>query len=406
MKRVLAALSVLACVGYARAADADQPRALPRGYHVRAETLLNATPSLALLSVGAETPRQDWWSVETLMWSATGDSLALRSQDEPLKLDVLVLNLRLRDPARIGELHLGRFFVSAGALRPVHIDGAWAKVRLPYRFSLEAFGGVPVTAAFGAAEYDWTAGTRMSLDLSTSARVGLAYAQRRERGSLADHEVGIDAIVLGGDVLDAHGKLAVDLIQYGISDASVSLIHHDEGWSLGVFGSHASAARLLSATSLFSVLGDAESTRVGALAEWRAFPRLALDATMAARGVQARWGPSAKIGAELMFDDDDRSSARIEGFRDFSGNVGWTGARLFLRLAMIRDVELHATGELSIRDRDSGRGRLWPYGSASAVWRPVRAWSLAGGVEASASPEYLSAVTGLVRVRYDWEHAP
>ena len=55
-----------------------------------------------------------------------------------------MLAIKLRDPKGISDTRLGRFILSTGAVRAVHVDGGHAILRAPSRTNFEIFGGVPV----------------------------------------------------------------------------------------------------------------------------------------------------------------------------------------------------------------------------------------------------------------------
>src|SRR5262249_50627730 len=159
--------------------------------------------------------------------------------------DVLVIAARARAPRGRGEATIGRFVLSVGALRPLHLDGADVVAHLPHRLSVEAFGGAPVVPAFGARAWDWLAGGPGARRLGEWGSAGVAYLEQREHGELSTQEIGVDA---GGELgrrSDATAKLAYDLISRGVALAELSAMRRAGAWRVEAYADYRSASHLL-----------------------------------------------------------------------------------------------------------------------------------------------------------------
>jgi hypothetical protein len=78
-------------------------------------------------------------SAEAVVWMADA-----RAPGEDTEGDVLVIAVRAQTRSGRAGVRLGRFVSTLDALRPVHIDGAAVRIRLPRRLDVEIAGGIPV----------------------------------------------------------------------------------------------------------------------------------------------------------------------------------------------------------------------------------------------------------------------
>jgi hypothetical protein len=317
--------------------------------------------------------------------------------------DVVVADVQLQDQRRHAELTLGRFVVDLGALRPVHLDGASARIRLPEALSVEAIGGLLVVPGFDERSYDWVAGGRFSRALGDWGSAGIAYGQRSDHGELSARELGLDAGAAPSSWLDLAGRLTCSLVSPGVSEARANAVAHHDGQSAGLFYVRRSPFRLLPATSLFSVLGDSPAQTGGASFDARLAPRLDLSATAGLRWIGSRPGESLRLATLLRLDDLGQGSLGVEGRRESAPDGNWTGVRPFARVPIADRVRASTELELVVPDHPRGRGRMWPWCRVSLAWTPAAAWEMAAAVEASASPQDRRRTDALLRVTHHFE---
>jgi len=367
--------------------------ALAGGLRLRGDALATTHAPAGLLVLEGSDRTRPWLDAEALVWMGAGGEA---------DADALVIVVELRDPARRGSLRLGRQVVATGALRPIHLDGAAARVRLPARVELEAFGGVPVVPGLGPRGYDWAIGGRGSRRLG-DARVGVAWMQRRDRGALATHEVGADGRWSPERSIDVAASAAWDVADPGLAslDASAAWWRRRR-LRVELFASQRSPSHLLPATSLFSVLGDVPARRLGTSGRWRAAPRLDLRATAAARVAGGELFAEVAADAHLRLDERGTRSASLELLRRGAPDGGWTGARATATAALGETWSTAAEVELVVPDR-MDRGAIWPWALGAVTYRPAPGWELAAAIEASASPEVVWRVDGLARLTRSWE---
>jgi hypothetical protein len=307
--RLALALALLAC----RVASAD-PLVL------RGDALATTSAPAGLLTLSAIGDGGPNLSAEAVVWTGqTGQTAADRAPG-----DVLVVALHARALDGRASATIGRFVATLGALRPVHVDGARARLRLPYRLELEAYAGVPVQPDLTTARaWDWVTGARAARRLGDWGSVGVAYLQQRGDGRLASEEIGVDAGAALGSRADVGARLAYDLANPGLAEARVTASARRGALRGEVYASYLAASHLLPATSLFTVLGDVPSLRAGATATWRAAPRLDVLADIAVRrsdgdalaGLTSSLGergevvaPAIALRATLRLDDRGRSA--------------------------------------------------------------------------------------------------
>jgi hypothetical protein len=298
--------------------------------------------------------------------------------------DVLVIALRAHALHGRASATLGRFVATVGALRPVHVDGAGARLRLPYRLDVEAYAGIPVVPGFERG-WDWLAATRVSRRVGDWGSVGVAYLQQRDAGQLATEEVGFDAGAAFSKDDSAAAKVAYDVANPGVASVTLIATHRAGALRTDVFASHRSASHLLPATSLFSVLGDVPAERGGTTLTWKAAPRLDVGGDIAARRVGGDVAPELVARAKLKLDDRGKNAVSFEARRDGVADDEWTGRRAATRIGLPHALSLGSEFELVIPDVDRGLGRAWPWFLTALAWERG-AWHAALAGEASASP--------------------
>ncbi len=394
MKRAAALALVL--VAAAPPAEAEPLR-------LRGDALAGTPSPVGLLVLDGDGELDEWLTAEGMVWLGAGAGTGDRMDPsgDPTG-DALVMALRARGVGGRAEGRLGRMVVATGALRPLHLDGAAGRLRLPKRFDVEAFAGVPVAPASVARGWDWAVGGRAARRVGDWGGVGVAFLERRDAGRLAVRELGFDGGV-GVGRHDLVGKVAIDVVDgsapaAALAEASAAT---RRGSVRGeVFVAYRSPSHLVPATSLFSVLGDVASTSGGARAAWRAAPRLDVSGDAAVRVIDGEAAEQLVGRATLRLDDRGRGAVIAELRR--SGGDAWTGARVAARVPVAAAWTVASELELVVPDEPGDRGDVWPWAMLAASWRRGP-WDAAVAVEAQASTEDAHRVDALVRVGRRWE---
>lgn len=381
MKRVLAVMIAIAV----SPSSADPLR-------LRADALATTQSPAGLLVLEGDGKASALVNAEAIVWTANDTA------------DVLVIAVRARTKdGKIGG-RVGRFVASLGALRPVHVDGAAARMRFPHEIDVEAYGGMPVLSfdhPMSERAWDWVVGGRVSRRVGDYGSVGVAMLEQRDGGMLATREVGVD----GGVAIDKHhdvaARVAYDLANPGIADVYASAIRRKKSLRTELYGGYRAASHLLPATSLFTVLGDTPASRGGMIVSGKVAPRLELMGDMGLRDAADAVGATMVLRARLALDDKFASALTAEFRRDGVGADAWTGARGAARLALPYSLTASTELELVVPDKDRDRGVVWPWGIAALAYQRGP-WSAAGAVEALSSPQYRSRLDVLFSLTRLW----
>lgn len=369
-------------------------RAASDPLQLRADALASTAAPAGLVTLEARAAESPGLSAEAVVWSG--------SAGDQGHTDVLVMALRLRSADGTAGLRVGRFVESLGALRPIQIDGAAGRVRLPLRLDVEAYAGVPVEQGLTTSRaWSWAVGGRVARRIGDYGSIGVAYTEQRTDGQLATEEVGLDAGAAIGAHDDVGARLAYDLANPGLAELGVSASHRAKRWRTSVYLEQRAAAHLLPATSLFSVLGDVPATRAGAVTTWRAAPRLDVIADLGVERVDRDVAPQLALRGLLRLDDLGASTLAGELRRDGVGDDTWTGARGTARIALPCQLTATTELELVVPDHAHGQGAVWPWGIVALGWDRA-GWQAAVAVEASASPEDRHRVDVLGQLSRRW----
>ena len=381
-QRISCALAALISWWFASRANADPLR-------LRADAVAETQSPTGLVVLQGEDRARPWVDVEGLVWAGTKPTLTG---------DVLVLSVRLKEPHGYGEVRAGRFVLATGAIRPVQLDGAEVVARAPWGSTVETFGGVPVVPRFGDRAYDWLAGARVAQSVASRATLGFSYLQQRTDGELAYEELGADFAASPAKWLDVAAKSAYDVTSPGITDALVSAATRVGDWRFEVNAADRSPSRLSPATSLFSVLGDFASQSVGGTVRWRAAPRLDLLASGSGRDVGGELGADGWLRATLRLDDRGDGNMGLELRREDISTAQWTGVRALCAQPLGHGLRYSTEIEVVVPDHPDGRGAAWPWGLMALSWRSTAGWEVAGGIEASSTPQHRYETDALVRL--------
>jgi hypothetical protein len=365
---------------------------------LRGDALATTAAPAGLVTLEAQGSTGPNLSAEAVVWTGGG---AVPGSDDAIG-DVLVVAVRGKtlDGRLAGTV--GRFVETLGAIRPLHIDGGAARVRLPFELDLEAFGGVPVVPHLMTSRtFDWATGGRVARRLGDWGSVGVAYMQQRDDGRVDTEEVGVDAGMALGRRDDVGAKLAYDLANPGVAETTITASDKRGSLRTELYASYRASSHLLPATSLFSVLGDIPSEHAGTTVTWKAAPRLDVTGDLGVRYADSDVAPAIVARARLRLDDKGISALTGEIRRDGVGTDAWTGARGAARIGLPYRLAASTELELVVPDHDKGTGRVWPWALGALSW-DCGSWSAAFAVEASATAEDRRRVDALVNLGRRW----
>ena len=321
--------------------------------------------------------------------------------------DVLSVSVLVREPHGLGQVRLGRFIIGGGAVGPVQMDGAELVLRPLPGSSLGLFAGLPVVPEFGSRSFDWLAGGRLGQTLwADRLGLGVSYVQRRDAGERDAEELGADASLHALSWLSLNALASWSLIAQGFSQLRAAALANVDPVQIELFAMQRIAARLLPATSLFSVISDTASTVAGGAADLRAFPRLNLGGTLAVEGLGSDLGYRTSLRATLRLADEGPGKIGFEAMRRHRGADAYTGAALRVEVPINLTLTTHAIAELVRAEQPRGGVALWPWVRVGASWALSSEWLLGAALGVQASPLYAHDVYALVRVGYRMELQP
>lgn len=394
-----------AAAAFALTFSSSQAAAQP--HTLGAELWGQLEPNVGLIVLEGSTRKYPYVEAEGLIWAGAGTpQFGLR--DNQMTVEALVLTVKVRDPKGISDTRLGRFILSTGAVRAMHVDGGHAILRAPSKTNIEIFGGVPVEGDVEGRRYDWVAGGRISQGLGKLGVIGGSYYNRYNAGQRSDEEVGVDFSLRAAHWLDMAAKFSWEIVNPGLAEVLATISSATENGKVRgeVFASKRSPTRFLQQTSLFTVLGDPGTLRTGGNLFWRAAPRLDFWVEGAANQAQDRWGWSGYFRSVLRTDDEGRGSVLGEIRRQAISSVSnWTGFRIAAVIPVYKDhantVGLMPEIEVVLPDeRSAETGKVWPWGRLALRYQHIKGWTLAAGAEASSTQNIRVDVRALARVAY------
>lgn len=388
-RRLLQCITVCVWLAFASSVSAQAPRV---GFGV--DTWGQTYRPAGVVQLEGRVKAYPWLSAEAQAWAGRSPSA------EGGNGDVAVLALRARDDKGRAEATGGRFVLTTGAVRPVHLDGGYVRAGIPQGFAVEGFGGVPVTPRFSSRAYDWLVGGRASQRLGAYGVVGASFVERRDHGRRIDQEIGGDLTLYLMRSLSAAGRASYDLVSRGLSEIQLTGSLGSSFKRLEAFVTVRNPSLILPATSLFSVLSNVPSAQGGLTGRMRVAPRLTIDSLLAYRAAADTYGIRAKVGARLWLDDEGKGAIEGELTRDGVQGAEWTGLRALAYHDLCAGLRLNGEVELVIADAERNGSRVWPWGRLSARYLFRESWLFSAGVEGSASPEFVKVFQGLFRVGY------
>lgn len=361
--------------------------------------LLSGRPGEGLLTLSSGLRNQELVDADATVWMF-GDL------DGHATGDVLTASVTVRDPGGLGRARLGRFILSTGAIRPVHMDGIYMQGKLPSGTGLELFLGSPVVPEFGSRAFDWLTGGRLSQQLWKERVVlGFSYIHQRDAGMVANEEAGADMLIQLSDAVSLRGVLSWDVTFAGLAAGELSASYVNDGTNVRAFAERRVASRLLLATSLFSVISDSASNEAGVDGYHQLFPRLGVGGRAAMQWIDVDdrrlWGYRLSARARLDLDAEGDGQATLQASRRGGLDAGYSGVYLAAEEPVTEHLRAHAGVELVAADRPGDSGAVWPHVNVGARFTVTDELSLAGALMARATPLYRNEVLGLLRLTYE-----
>ncbi len=313
----------------------------------RAGALQTAVPVYELIDIsasGLQTPYTDDLEIVLSTWGSADLANHVRFWqngalvDDRLTGDVNVGYIRAAFFGRRLSLRVGRQMVADGVARMVQLDGAEARLSLPYQFGISGYVGSPVAPRFAARGGDLAVGN-VRADFATGGRVSWRYARLLDVGAsvavATDHgdtsrqDVGADLRLTPFRFLQLLGSGWWSLYESRLGEASVAatlfpMPHLD----VTLDYRHVEPDLFLPRNSILAVFASDKRDDVGGSVHWGLMRNVALDVDYhalfqpagtghwaRAKGTWHPGGPSSTLGGELsLLNNPDNSYFLVRAF--------------------------------------------------------------------------------------------
>lgn len=313
----------------------------------RAGALQTAIPLYEIIDLSAfdlRTPYTDDLEIVLSTWGSVDVANNVRFwqngalTDKRLTGDVNVGYVRAAFLDKALTLRVGRQLVADGIARMVHLDGAEAKVSLPYHLAISGYIGSPVAPRFAARGGDLTVGNARAT-LATGGRLswrylglleaGASVSMATDHGDWARQDIGADIRVTPHRLVQFVGSGWWSLYESRVGEASVAATLFPMPFlDVTLDYRHVEPDLFLPRNSILAVFTSEKRDDVGGALHWGFRRNLALDVDYhalfqpAGTGHWARakgtWHPAAPtntVGGELsLLNNPDNSYFLVRAF--------------------------------------------------------------------------------------------
>jgi hypothetical protein len=334
----------------------------------------------------------------------------LQVGDDELKDNMADLGLLYLQTRTGGlQLRLGRQHLPHGLGRMAMIDGLDARFDAPLGISAEAFYGWTVHPELRHRTDNWQGGGRLAWNLAQigkTGEIGLGYTQRRERGEVRRHEVGLDAYTyiaglrLFGLAVGVPVEGGLDLLEARLAVS----YRQSEKLTFTVDGERVAPALLVPLTSIFSVFADTPHDAFGADATYTPSRYWTVSADGSVMFLDSEYlGYRAGLRVTTYREPSHRSFIGAEARRLDESDNGYLRGRAFTGLQLLEP--LRVTAELfgykfdeKINDVDVSF-----IGQVSGIYDLTSSMRVAATVSAGRTPWAESQVEGMLRFAYGFD---
>jgi hypothetical protein len=289
------------------------------------------------------------------------------------------------------------------------IDGLDARFDAPLGISAEAFYGWTVHPELRHRTDNWQGGGRLAWNLAQigkTGEIGLGYTQRRERGEVRRHEVGLDAYTyiaglrLFGLAVGVPVEGSLDLLEARLAVS----YRQSEKLTFTVDGERVAPALLVPLTSIFSVFADTPHDAFGADATYTPSRYWTVSADGSVMFLDSEYlGYRAGLRVTTYREPSHRSFIGAEARRLDESDNGYLRGRAFTGLQLLEP--LRVTAELfgykfdeKINDVDVSF-----IGQVSGIYDITSSMRVAATVSAGRTPWAESQVEGMLRFAYGFD---
>ncbi len=344
--------------------------------------------------------------------------------------DVSVANVTQR--FGLAYVKLGRQYVTEGAARFAHLDGASAGWRSKLGLDLSGYAGwtvLPrwdarpnyqnlgspsdsqVTSADQLPKSDrsgnWMMGARVGYSANRLGGIGLSVHEQQEDHELGRRDAALDLHFFPGTAVDASGRALMDLDSRSLADAFLGVsIHPARDWDIATEYRRVIPTLLMSRQSVLSVFAVDRFDEVGGELRVHVTPRILLFGGSFVESLQGEGlGSRTRAGAKIYPDDAHRLLIQFAYTRVVAPENGYNGTRISAAYRLTNPVTLTAEQYTYFYDVPIRGMRTSSVQVATASWRFLRQWEAMLGSSLFHSPYAALDAQTMLRLAYTFGSA-
>jgi hypothetical protein len=339
--------------------------------------------------------------------------------------DVTVANATQR--FGLNYVKLGRQYVTEGAARFAHLDGVSWGLRSRSGFELSGYGGLTVLPRWDQRPNyqhigtvgdtlitstdqlprsdragNWMMGARVGYSANRLGELGLSIHEQQENSALGRRDAALDVHLFPTQVIDASGRVLMDLDSRGMADAFAGVsVHPAHDWDIATEYRRMIPTLLMSRQSVLSVFAVDRFDEAGGEVRYHVSPRVLVFGGGFVEWLQGDGvGFRTRTGAKLYPDRAHRLMVQLAYTRVEEPQNGYHGTRLSTVYRVTGPLTLTAEQYTYFYDRAIRGMSTSSVHVATASWRFVRNWEamLAGSV--FHSPYAATDAQTLLRIAY------
>lgn len=402
----------------------------PAGSMVSPQTTLPVYDYMMFRVMDADTPwAKNSVDMELSLWGA-GYIVGNDGQQRTLDGDVTVASLTQR--FGLSHVKLGRQYVTAGAARFSHLDGASAGYRSKLGFDLSGYAGFTVLPRWDQRPNyqhlgtvsdslvtspdqlphsdragNWMMGARAGYSANRLGEIGVSVHQQQEDHELGRRDAALDLHYFPVESIDASGRALVDLDSKSLADTFLGVsFHPSRKWDIATEYRRVIPTLLMSRQSVLSVFAVDRFDELGGELRYHLTPRILVFG-----GSFVEWlagdgaGSRTRVGTKIYPDDSHRLMIQFAYSRVVEPENGYHATRISAVYRLLAPVTVSAEQytyfyDVAIRGMHTSSVQL-----ATTAWRFHRQWEAMLGGSLFHSPYAAMDAQAMLRLSYTFGSA-
>jgi hypothetical protein len=333
---------------------------------------------------------------------------------------------------RLAYVKLGRQYVTEGAARFAHLDGASAGVRSKLGLSLSAYGGWTVLPRWDARPNyqhfgspsdvlvtspdqlplsdrsgNWMMGGRVGYSAHKLGEAGLSIHEQREDHALGRRDAALDLHFFPAESIDASGRALMDLDSRGLADAFFGVSYHPiRALDIAVEYRRMIPTLLMSRQSVLSVFAVNRFDEAGGEIRYHLSPRVLVFGGSSIEWLQDEGaGFRARGGAKIYPDAGHRLLVQFAYTRVMEPENGYHGTRVSAVYRVTNPITVTAEQYTYFYDVAIRGVRTSSVQALTTTWRFQKQWELMLGGSLFHSPYAAVDAQSMLRLAYTYGSA-